>query len=251
MKVTIIQHNVIDNDPEGNLKHLQSLLGSVPGADLYVLSETFATGFMAEGAAAEAGTRAPVILSWMKEQARLLNAAIAGSTAALDSEGRPRNRLFFVRPDGTYDYYDKRHLFGSSGEADEYVPGERRVIVQWRGVRFLLQTCYDLRFPVFFRNRGEYDALVNVAAWPALRREVWQTLLKARAIENQCFVIGVNRVGTDRFGQYSGDSVILDAYGHPLASCTPFAEECASAELDMEALRHFRSKFPVLQEADC
>jgi len=249
MRIAIVQHDIRENDLEGNLRHLTSLLDGHPGADLYVLTETFATGFMAEGAAEAAGTQAPMIVAWMQEQARRLDAAIAGSAAALDDGGRPRNRLFFVRPDGSYDHYDKRHLFSHSGEADQYVAGEQRVIVPWRGVRFLLQTCYDLRFPVFFRNRGEYDALINVAAWPALRRDVWQILLKARAIENQCFVVGVNRVGTDRFGDYAGDSVIIDAYGNTLAACSPGKEELAVAEIDMEDLRRFRKKFPVLEDA--
>ena len=250
MRIVIVQHDIRCPDAEGNLRHLETLLDRKPGADLYVLSETFATGFLAEGAAEEAGVLAPRILQWMQAQARRLDAAVVGSTAALDTEGRPRNRLFFVRPDGGFDHYDKRHLFGHSGEADQYVAGERRVVVEWRGVRFLLQVCYDLRFPVFFRNRGEYDALINIAAWPALRRDVWQTLLKARAIENQCFVIGVNRVGTDRFGDYAGDSVVIDAYGNTIAACTPYVEETAVADIDMDDLRRFRTKFPVLEDAD-
>ena len=161
-----------------------------------------------------------------------------------------RNRLFFVRPDGTYDYYDKRHLFGYAGETDEYVAGCRRVVTEWRGVRFLLQVCYDLRFPVFSRNRGDYDAIIYVANWPQNRREVWQTLLKARALENQCFVVGVNIVGRLKDIDYLGDSVIIDAYGRAIASCTPAIEETAIGQLDMEALLRFRQKFPVLADAD-
>ena len=248
MKIAIVQHDIRENDPEGNLRHLASLMGNAPVGDMYVLSETFATGFLAQGEADE--SLSPRILDWMREQARNLDAAVLGSVATMDEEGNPRNRQFFVRPDGTLDYYDKRHLFGHSGEADRYVPGERRVIVEWRGVRFQLQTCYDLRFPAFFRNRGEYDVLVNVAAWPALRRDVWQLLLKARAVENQCFVVGVNRVGADRFGDYTGDSVIIDAFGNTVASCTPGREEVSMADIDMDGLRLFRSKFPVLDDAD-
>jgi predicted amidohydrolase len=117
-------------------------------------------------------------------------------------------------------------------------------------VRFLLQVCYDLRFPVFSRNRGDYDAIIYVANWPASRRDVWQTLLKARALENQCFVVGVNIVGSDKVCEYAGDSVIINAYGHILASCTSGEEGVAVASLDMEGLQRFRKNFPVLGDAD-
>ena len=250
MKTAIVQHVIRRNELEWNLQHITSLLDQQTGADLYVLTETFATGFLAEGSAGNAGEESQRIFSWMQQQAQRLDAAIAGSVAAVDEKGLLRNRLFFVRPDGSYDYYDKHHLFGYAGETDEYVAGERRVVVEWRGVRFLLQVCYDLRFPVFSRNRGDYDAIIYVANWPARRREVWQTLLKARALENQCYVVGVNIVGGDKFCEYLGDSVIIDAYGRIIASCTPDMEEVAMAELDMEELLRFRNKFPVLKDAD-
>ncbi len=250
MKTAIVQHVIRWNELEWNLQHITSLLDQQTGADLYVLAETFATGFLAEGSAGKAGEESQRIFSWMQQQAQRLDAAIAGSVAADDEKGLLRNRLFFVRPDGSYDYYDKHHLFGYAGETDEYVAGDQRVVVEWRGVRFLLQVCYDLRFPVFSRNRGDYDAIIYVANWPARRREVWQTLLKARALENQCYVVGVNIVGGDKVCEYVGDSVIIDAYGRIIASCTPDMEEVAMAELDMEELLRFRNKFPVLKDAD-
>lgn len=262
MKIAIVQHGIRWNEVEWNLQHLETLMDRQPGADLYVLAETFATGFMAEGSSEQAGVQSRRIVEWMQEQSRRRGAAIAGSVATVDaallglSDGCPprgkhlRNRLFFVRPDGSYDYYDKRHLFGFAGETDEYVAGERRVVTEWQGVRFLLQVCYDLRFPVFSRNRGDYDAIIYVANWPERRRDVWQTLLKARALENQCFVAGVNIVGSDRACEYAGDSAIIDAYGHILASCTCREEGVAVAELDMEELQRFRQKFPVLKDAD-
>jgi predicted amidohydrolase len=186
----------------------------------------------------------------MQQQAHRLDAAVAGSVATVDEEGGLRNRLYFVRPDGSYDYYDKHHLFGYAGETDAYVAGERRVVTEWRGVRFLLQVCYDLRFPVFSRNRGDYDAILYVANWPMGRRDVWLTLLKARALENQCFVVGVNVVGADKACEYVGDSMVIDAYGHTLASCTSGEPGTAMATLDMSRLQHFRQKFPVLADAD-
>ena len=250
MKTAIVQHMTRWNELGWNLQYLSTLLDQQPGADLYVLAETFATGFLAEGSTGQAEEQSRQIFSWMQHQAHRLDAAIAGSVATVDDQGLLRNRLFFVRPDGGYDFYDKHHLFGFAGETDEFVAGERRVVVAWRGVRFLLQVCYDLRFPVFSRNRGDYDAVIYVANWPARRREVWQTLLKARALENQCFVVGVNRVGNDSACEYLGDSVILNAYGHVIAQCKSGVEEVAVSELDMEELQRFRQKFPVLKDAD-
>lgn len=250
MKIAIIQHLIKEDSVDCNLRQLTGLLDQQPGADLYVLGETFATGFMAEGSTTRAGDQSRQIFGWMQQQAFRLNAAVAGSVAMVDDEGQLRNRLFFVRPDGSYDYYDKRHLFSYAGETDQYVAGCRRVVVAWRGVRFLLQVCYDLRFPVFSRYRGDYDAIIYVANWPSRRRDVWLTLLKARALENQCFVVGVNIVGNDRACEYQGDSIVIDAYGHIIASCTPGQVETTVAEPDMDALLRFRQKFPVLLDGD-
>ena len=250
MKVAIIQHEIRENDLEWNLQHIASLLDEQRGADLYVLAETFATGFLAEGSTQRAAVEGRQIFSWMQQQAARMDAAIAGSVATFDDEGKLRNRLYFVRPDGSTDYYDKHHLFSYAGETKDDVAGERRVIVEWRGVRLMLQVCYDLRFPVFVRNHQDYDAIIYVANWPQSRRDVWQTLLKARALENQCFVVGVNIVGSDKVCEYVGDSVIINAYGQTIAQCTPGEVGTASAELDMEQLLRFRKKFPVLDDAD-
>lgn len=256
MKTAIIQHDIKWNALEENLQRLTSLLDQQTGADLYVLSETFATGFMAEGAAENAEEQSHIILKWMQQEARRLDAALVGSIVCVDDDEKTeekafrRNRLFFVRPDGSYDYYDKRHLFSYGGEGKEFKAGERRIVTEWRGVRFLLQVCYDLRFPVFSRNHGDYDAIIYVANWPSSRRDAWQTLLKARAIENQCFVLGVNRVGCDKSNEYSGDSVIIDAYGRTIAACKESSVDSASAELDMTELLSFRKAFPVIEDAD-
>lgn len=247
MKTAIIQNCIRTKQLDWTLLFATDLLNQQQGADLYVLPEMFATGFMADGAV-ENGQR---ILNWMLEQSHRLDAAVAGSIAIMDDEGNPRNRLFFVRPDGSYDYYDKHHLFTMAGENKQYVAGHQRVIVEWRGVRFLLQVCYDLRFPVFSRNRGDYDAIIYVANWPMSRSEVWHTLLRARALENQCFVVGANISGDDTgICYHAGDSAIINAYGHTLAQCIPGRVESAAAELDMESLLHFRKKFPVLADAD-
>lgn len=250
MEVAIIQHSIKLNDVEYNLNHFTQMLTQHSGVDLYVFAETFATGFMAEGSEKQTKEKSQLILDWMKQQASLHDAAVCGSVSTLDDLGRMRNRLLFVRPDGSYDYYDKRHLFSYAGENKVYAGGDRRVVLSWRGVRFLLQVCYDLRFPVFSRNLGDYDAIIYVANWPSSRRDVWQTLLKARALENQCYVVGVNIVGEDKNCQYAGDSVVHDAYGRVVASCTCGEEGVAKAELNIEELVAFRQKFPVLDDAD-
>lgn len=147
--------------------------------------------------------------------------------------------------------YDKRHLFRFANETDHYSAGTERVVVEWRGWRILLQVCFDLRFPVFARNRSDYDAVLYVANWPEARRFPWSQLLIARAIENQCYVAGVNRVGMDGKGiHYSGDSVLIDPRGATIASVLSSHEGMATAVLDRAALEDFRVKFPVALEAD-
>lgn len=247
MRVAIVQHDIEWAKPVENLCRQSQLLDQQLEADLYVLTETFSTGFLAKGAEDQESAES---LVWLQQKAQEKDAAFAASIAIRDKEGTLRNRLFFVRPDGTFNFYDKRHLFGYAGETDAYKAGEKRVVVEWRGVRFLLQVCYDLRFPVWSRNRQDYDAAIYVANWPASRIDVWQTLLKARALENQCFTIGVNRVGKDPACAYSGGSAIMDAYGKTIAQCKDNEEGVAIAELDMKQLQRFREKFPVLQDAD-
>ena len=247
MKVAIVQHDIVWAQPTENIRHISQLLDQQSGVDLFVLAETFTTGFMAKGNEATDSSNG---LAWLQEQAKEKNAAFVASIATKDENGSLRNRLFFVRPDGTFDFYDKRHLFSYAGETDAYVAGQERTVVTWCGIRFLLQVCYDLRFPVFSRNRKDYDAAIYVANWPASRIEVWNTLLKARALENQCFVIGVNRIGADPACTYSGGSVVIDAYGKAIARCEDRQEGIAIASLNMEQLLRFREKFPVLQDAD-
>ena len=187
-------------------------------------------------------------LAWMQRWAVALNAAIAGSLPVL-VDGGYRNRFFFVTPHRV-EIYDKRHLFGYGGEDKVYVPGCERVVVSFRGWRLLLQVCYDLRFPVFARNRGDYDAMLYVANWPASRIEVWDVLLRARALENQCYVLAANRVGSDPVASYSGHSRAVDAYGRIMAGCEDGREGFLSAVFDMEKLIAFRRKFPVLSDGD-
>lgn len=166
------------------------------------------------------------------------------------ADGTLRNRFYFVKPDGEFDYYDKRHLFTYGGENKHYAPGERRVVVEYKGIRFLLLTCYDLRFPVWARNRGDYDAIIITANWPESRQHVWDALTKARAIENQCYVIAANRTGCDPNCHYTGGSVIIDAKGHTVTQAKGQAAQTITADIDIEALHTFRCKFPVLDDRD-
>ena len=248
MRVTILQRDIAWASPELNIKRIDEAIESNAGADLYVLPEMFSTGFCTEprgiAECADGGS-----LAWMKRKSKAIDAAIAGSVA-VEEDGRFYNRFYFVKPDGEVTAYDKHHLFTYGGEHLRFTPGRERKVVEFRGVRIMLQICYDLRFPVWVRNRGDYDMILYVASWPTPRINAWSSLLVARAIENQCYVVGVNRVGEDPSCQYCGGSVVIDPYGKHIASCEDGREMEASAEIDMEALRAFREKFPVLLDAD-
>ena len=272
MKVTILQTDIKWADPDANQKALESALLSSEKADLYVLPEMWNTGFLAgEESKDSLIHNSKFIIQNLKELARRFDAAIAGSMD-VEEDGKRYNRFYFVTPTDVYTY-DKRHLFSYAGEDKNFTAGKERTIVEWRGVKFLLQVCYDLRFPCFSRNRitppqpsrgrenGHsslftlhssllYDAIIYVANWPASRRRVWDVLLQARAIENQCFVIGVNRVGDDPNCHYDGGSAIIDAKGKIIAQVPDNTAATATAVLDMESLNAFREKFPVLQDAD-
>lgn len=223
-----------------------------PHADLYVLPEMWATGFVMsakDGAESEDLSIAGGSAGWMRRKAAELQAAVCGSLPIIGNDGMAYNRLYFAMPDGGLVAYDKHHLFAIGGEAADYTPGQERVIVSYKGVRFLLQICYDLRFPVWSRNRKDYDVALYVANWPEKRQPAWRTLLMARAIENQCYVVGCNRTGEDPICGYAGGSMIVSPYGEAMEQAD--ASQCAiSAEIDMEKLESFRQKFPALDDSD-
>lgn len=246
MKIALVQSDIIWAEPVRNHERLEAML-SDGQADLYVLPEMFSTGFaiQPEGIAERDG----VSLKWMLQTSERFHAALAGSVAT-EENGRYINRFYFVKPSGEVSFYDKRHLFTYGGEQREYSPGDKRVVVEWQGVRFLLQVCYDLRFPVWSRNRGDYDVALYVANWPVNRIDVWSTLLKARALENQCYVVGVNRVGKDPACDYCGCSALFDARGHVMAECRREQSAVSVGEVDLDSLQRFREKFPVLTDAD-
>lgn len=248
MKITLLQRDIVWGNAPENTKLADVAIKTAPKSDLYLLPEMFSTGFVSEpnGVAEEENG---CTLTWMKQVAAELDAAVAGSVPVATPEGF-RNRFYFVKPDGTEVHYDKRHLFTYGGENKRYSAGEERVVVEFRGVRFMLSVCYDLRFPVWLRNQEDYDCLLTVASWPTVRLGAWNTLLRARAIENQCYVCGVNRVGTDPACEYSGGTMCIDAYGRDVAVCPSGEESAVTVELDMEKLNSFRKKFPVLKDRD-
>ncbi len=250
LRVTIVQSMLHWEDAHANRAMLgDKIAGMNEATDLVVLPEMFTTGFSMRSTELAEDMNGPTV-AWMKEQAMSTDAAIFGSVIIKEG-GKAFNRGVFVKPDGQVTIYDKRHLFRFANETDHYSAGRDRVIVEWRGWRVLLQICFDLRFPVFARNRGDYDAILYVANWPEARRYPWSQLLIARAIENQCYVAGVNRVGMDGKGiHYSGDSVVINPRGAATASVEPSHEGLATVSLEWEALEDFRAKFPVAMEAD-
>ena len=253
MKISLVQFSPVWKDPSSNRDRLHKLLARIPATDLIVLPEMFSTGFVTEpaGIAEKDGES----LRFMQETAAARDCAVAGSLA-VETEGTFRNRFYFVYPDGSEVHYDKHHLFTYGGEHHTFAAGEKPVVADFRGVRILLQVCYDLRFPVFSRNRllpdgsALYDMALYVASWPDVRTDAWDALLKARAIENQCFLAGVNRVGTDPGNRYSGHSVLLGPKGQVLARCKDNEEEVVTFEIQLPELLAFRNQFPVLRDAD-
>lgn len=253
MKVAAIQQDIIWGKPEENLRHLEEIIGASPGAQLYVLPEMFTTGF-ATALDASVDTDPERTLDWMKEMARKYESAFVGSIGmhidSSDASSTCVNRMFFVTPEGNVTTYDKRHLFTYGGEHIRYRCGLRRVTVRYKGIRFLLLICYDLRFPVWSRNRSDYDAIILVANWPKARRLAWDVLSRARAIENQCYVIAANRVGEDQLCSYDGGSSIFHPFGNALARADDNSEQIIYADIDLESLKSFREKFPLTEDAD-
>ncbi|MGP2426744.1 amidohydrolase [Yersinia sp. 2538 StPb PI] len=248
LKLTLLQQPLVWLDAQANLRHFDMLLEPLRQRDVIVLPEMFTTGFamnVAENALSEGE-----VINWLRHWATVTDALIGGSVALKTTEGAV-NRFLLVEPNGRVHHYDKRHLFRMAGEHHHYQAGKERKVVEWRGWRILMQVCYDLRFPVWSRNLQDYDLALYVANWPAPRAKHWQSLLTARAIENQAYVAGCNRVGDDDNGHhYQGDSVILDAQGEVLAQAEPGLAAQLDAELSLETLQSYREAFPAWRDVD-
>jgi omega-amidase len=250
LKITMVQASLTWHDAEANLARFDGIIGSLTDkTDLVVLPEMFTTGFTMqarENAEEMSGPTVARLLEW----ARQTEADVAGSIIIRES-GRYYNRLVWARPDGGIVTYDKRHLFRMAGEQEVYSAGDKKILIELKGWKLRPFICYDLRFPVWSRNvNNEYDVAVFAANWPGQRAQHWNALLTARAIENQCYVIGVNRVGMDGNGiSYSGGSIAVDFEGKAVLEIKD--EECVrTAVLSYDKLEEYRRSFPAWKDAD-
>ena len=253
MKISLIQYAPQWEEIQLNLSRLYNMFQSLSEkTDLIVLCEMFPTGFsMNIGKICSSGY-SDAALQWMHRQARSTGAMIAGSMAVMEN-AQCYNRFYWACPDGDTGYYDKRHLFSMSDEPLYFTAGAKRKQFEWRGWKIKPVVCFDLRFPEWCRNSytKSYDLLICSANWPSARSDAWLTLLKARALENQCYVVGVNRVGMDGNGlQHKGNSMIYSPKGEIIGQIPENEEKVATFELSLSALHDFRRKFPVLDDMD-
>ena len=249
LELALIQTSLIWQDAEANRARFAELLEQARGADLIILPEMFTTGFSMNSAELAELEEGPTY-AWMREQAARLNAVVTASVIIETADGSHRNRLLWAQPDGEIQHYDKRHLFRMAGEHEHYTPGERQALFELKGWRVRPLICYDLRFPVWSRDAHGTDLLLYTANWPAARRKAWNRLLPARAIENLCFVAGVNRIGEDGKGYpYSGDSQVLDFLGDPLLDAGD-GDGVFRCVLRAEDLATFRQRFPAYHDGD-
>ena len=248
-RATLIQSNILWEKIDDNLSNFSKKIHQVSGqTDLIILPEMFSTGFSMQPANVAEPMDGKTV-QWMKDHAKSAQAVIMGSFIA-EENGAYFNRLVWMQPDGVYFIYDKKHLFTLAKEDESYQAGTDRLIVEWKGWKICPLICYDLRFPVWARNNVGYDLLIYIASWPTPRIDAWRTLLAGRAIENQSYTIGVNRIGTDETGLvYSGDTSLVDYYGKVLY-CTSKAEDVFSMALYKEEQERYRSKLNFLPDRD-
>jgi omega-amidase len=249
LTVSLVQTATRWHDPAGNRARFDDWFAQVPATSaLVVLPEMFSTGFTMASAEVAEPMSGPTV-AWLRESAARLGKVVCGSVAIADG-GQHYNRFFWATPDGALTHYDKRHRFRMAGEHQHYAAGDRRCVVTLHGWRILPLVCYDLRFPVWLRNRGDYDLLLAVANWPAARQSAWNTLLRARAIENLAYAVGVNIVGRDGNGvEYTGGSAVYDPEGRELVHAGD-RPGIVTVTLDGEALTGYRQRFPAWQDAD-
>ena len=249
LKCLLVQSQLFWADAGANRRQLEMTVREKgEGCDLVVFPETFTSGFLGDAEAAPETMQGETV-AWLMNLATELGCVLCGSVAIATDRGRV-NRFLWAQPDGTLLHYDKRHLFSYGGEHKRYVAGFERKVFQYRGWRICPQVCYDLRFPVWCRNRDDYDLLIFVANWPEPRTPAWTALLRARAIENQCYVIGVNRSGRDPRGlEYTGASAVYDPLGETVLDLGG-SEGSGSATLEIETVNTTRRQLPFLQDAD-
>ena len=247
LKITIVQPDIIWEDAEANLRRYSEMLENIEQTDVIVLPEMFATGFSMQSKNLKEKMDG-LSVNWMKKLAKEKNASVAGSLI-IEDNGNLYNRAIWAFPDAKTQHYDKRHLFSMAEENQHYSAGREKLIVEFRGWKFCPLICYDLRFPVWSRNVENYDVLIYMANWPAPRQHVWENLLIARAIENQSYCIGVNRVGNDGAGvNYVGGSAIVSPKG--FADFEGENETIKTVEISYSELHQFRKSFPILNDRD-
>ncbi len=247
LRIHLCQTVPVWEDPIQSTNNIEDLVSDTE-TDLLILPEFFSTGFSMNPNCSEPA-QGPTF-AWMMKMAEKIDGAVAGSIPVLEN-GQHYNRFYFCKPDGSWDYYDKKHIFTIGEESKTYAPGNEIKIVSWRGWRIRLSTCYDLRFPVWLRNRNlEYDLLLNVAAWPSARIGVTDILIRARAIENQCYAIFCNRTGDEPTLSYSGGSSIVDFKGESIVRPNFGAPMLIASSLSLEKLQAFREKFPAWKDQD-
>ena len=270
MKITLFQSDTVWKRPQDNYLQIEAQLEAHRDSDLLVMPEMCTTGFVTDPMDGEL-ERSQDVEERLAALSQRFETALCGSFAVrepgLGGIWHNYNRCLFVTPEGGIWRYDKHHLFNPGGEGTAYTPGTRQVTARWKGVRFALSVCYDLRFPVWLKyHRGgerqrpvgpaeispahEYDVLICCANWPIQRQLAWETLIRARAIENQVYVVGVNRVGHDNICPYSGGSKVIHPYGHVISECQDNVVSTCDFEPDPEWLNHFREKFPSLRDSD-
>jgi omega-amidase len=249
LRIALLQADLLWENSEANLNQFNEQLENIHKADLIVLPEMFNTGFT-QNVASMAQSISGEARAWMEKKAKEKSATIMGSIIVKE-HNQYYNRLIMATPVGEIKCYDKRHLFRMGGEHENFTAGKYQTIFELSNWRIKPLICYDLRFPIWSRNQNNYDLLVYVANWPKPRREVWKTLLKARAIENQCYVIGVNRIGIDGMGiEYAGDSMVVDYKGNIMSELPDGKTGIIETTLLLSALHEFRNKFPVYLDAD-
>lgn len=249
MKIALIQTNLVWENPLVNRIHLQNKINNIiEPVDLIVLPEMFTTGFTMQPAN-KAESMQGESISWMITIAKTKRSAILGSII-IQENNQYYNRLLFIFPSGALQYYDKKHLFTLSGENKKYSSGKKRLIIDYMGYKICPLICYDLRFPVWSRNTVDYDVLIYIANWPEIRIKAWNVLLRARAIENMCYVVGVNRIGKDKNNNtYSGDSQIIDYLGNVLIHAN-HQENHFITTVDKTKMLDIRHKMNFLKDQD-
>lgn len=256
LKLSLIQTPLYWEDPEKNLEMFSGKISAIEGpTDLVVLPEMFTTGFSMDPGKVAEPMDGPSV-DWMRRIAAEKNCVLAGSLAIAEG-GHFFNRFIWMQPDGRFEQYDKYHLFSFAGENRHYTPGKGKLIVELKGWRIMPLICYDLRFPVWSRNRHDqdkgfdYDVLLYVANWPESRSHAWRVLLMARAIENLSYVVGLNRIGEDGNGiSHSGDSAVVDPEGENLGNFMPHQEQVETIVIPRCPLEGFRDKFRAWADWD-